>query len=140
MQFFNPWRGIIFVRRRRCRAETGMFVPSIDRLVLMVRENGRVVVNDDGIWQQRADGNPLLFTDASGHKFSAPLPRAAFDAWRKVKLISPDTSVPADRGLVFELTQTGRELGTGGHPTRTVSAKKSSADLAPDRAGRPAAF
>jgi hypothetical protein len=78
-----------------------MLVPSIQRLVLMVRENGRVVVDDDGIWQQRADGNPLLFTDASGRKFSAPLPRAVFDAWRKVRLISQDMSVPADRGRVF---------------------------------------
>jgi hypothetical protein len=140
MQFFNPWRGIIFARRRRRRAETGMPVPSIERLVLMVRENGRVVVNDDGIWQQRADGDPLLFADASGHKFSAPLPRAVFDAWRKVRFISQDMSVSADRGRVFALTQTGREVGTGRQPVLTISAKKTSADLASDRAGRRAAF
>ena len=103
-----------------------MFVPSIERLVLMVRENGRVILNDDGIWQQRADGDPLLFTDAIGRKSSAPLPRAVFNAWRKVKLISRDMSVPTDQGRVFDLTKTGREVGTGGQHRRPRELKRSS--------------
>ncbi len=69
---FKPWRAIMLAKEQRCRAETGMFVPSIECLVLVVRENGRVILNGNGIWQQRADGDPLLFTDAIGRKFSAP--------------------------------------------------------------------
>ena len=91
-----------------------MFVPSIERLVLMIRENGLVVLNDNGIWQQRADGDALLFTDAIGRKSSAPLPRAFFNAWRRTKLISRDMSVPTNQGRIFALTKTGREVGTGG--------------------------
>ncbi len=89
-----------------------MFVPSIERFVRMAEENGHVVLNDDGIWQKRADGSPLQFTDSIGRKFSAPLLRADFDAWRKARLISQDPSVPAGRGLVFALTRDGLEAWT----------------------------
>jgi len=84
-----------------------MFVPSIERLLRMAEQNGYVVLNDDGIWQKRADGSPLQLTDSIGRKFSPPLPRADFDAWRKARLISQDPSVPAGRGLVFALTREG---------------------------------
>jgi len=93
-------------------AETGMFVPSIERFVRMAEENGHVVLNDDGIWQKRADGSPLQLTDSIGRKFSAPLLRADFDAWRKARLISQDLSVPPGRGLVFALTRDGLKAWT----------------------------
>jgi hypothetical protein len=89
----------------------GISVPSIERLARMVAENGRVVVNDDGIWQKRADGSPLQFTDSIGRKFSPPLQRADFDAWRRARLISQDLSAPAEQGLVFAPTQVGFEVG-----------------------------
>jgi hypothetical protein len=92
----------------------------------MIRENGRVVLNDNGIWQQRADGDPLLFTDAIGRKSSAPLPRASFNPWRRAKLISRDMSVPTDQGRIFALTKTGREVGTGGLHRRARVLKRSS--------------
>ncbi len=88
-----------------------MFVPSIERFVRMAEENGHVVLNDDGIWQKRADGSPLQLTDSIGRKFSPPLLRADFDAWRKARLISQDLSV-AGRGLVFALTRDGLEAWT----------------------------
>lgn len=72
----------------------------------MIEENGRVELNDDGIWQKRADGSLLQFTDAIGRKFSPPLPYAVFDAWRRVKLISQDMRVPAEQGIVFVPTRT----------------------------------
>ena len=77
----------------------------------MVAEDGHVVVNDEGIWQKRADGSPLQFTDSIGRKFSPPLQRADFDAWRKAKLISQDLSAPAEQGLVFATTPAGFEVG-----------------------------
>ena len=78
----------------------------------MVAENGRVVANDDGIWQKRADGSPLQFTDGIGRKFSLPLQRADFDAWRRARLISQDLSAPAEQGLVYGPTPAGFEVGT----------------------------
>lgn len=86
-----------------------MFVPSIERFVRMVEENGHVVVNDDGIWQKRADSSPLQFTDSIGRKFSPRLLRTDFDAWRKARLISQDLSAPAEQGLIFALTRRGLE-------------------------------
>lgn len=86
-----------------------MFVPSIERLARMVAENGHVVVNDDGIWQKRADGSPLQFTDSIGRKFSPPLLRADFDAWRKAKLVSQDPSAPGALGRIFTPTRVGLE-------------------------------
>lgn len=77
----------------------------------MVAENGHVVVNDDGIWQRRPDGSPLQFTDSIGRRFSPPLQRADFDAWRKAKLICRDLSAPAEQGLVFAPTAAGFEVG-----------------------------
>jgi hypothetical protein len=68
--------------------------------------------HDDGIWQKRADGGPLQLTDSIGRKFSPPLLRADFDAWRKARLISQDMSALAERGLVFALTQGGLEAAT----------------------------
>ncbi len=88
-----------------------MSVPSIERLARMVAENGHLVVNDEGIWQKRADGSPLQFTDSIGRKFSPPLQRADFDAWRRAKLISQDLSALAEQGLVFAPTRTGLEVG-----------------------------
>jgi hypothetical protein len=90
----------------------GMLVPSMERFARMAEENGYVVLNDDGIWQKRADGGPLQLTDSIGRKFSPPLLRADFDAWRKARLISQDMSAPAERGLVFALTQGGLEAAT----------------------------
>ena len=81
-----------------------MFVPSIERLARMVAEDGHLVVNDEGIWQKRADGSPVQFTDSIGRKFSPPLLRADFDAWRRAKLISQDPSALAKQGLVFAPT------------------------------------
>jgi hypothetical protein len=46
----------------------GILVPSIDHLIRMVDEDGRVVLNENGIWQQRADGTPLHFTDSIGRQ------------------------------------------------------------------------
>jgi len=89
----------------------GKFVQSIERFARMVAENGHVVVNDDGIWQKRADGSPLQFTDSIGRKFSPPLQRADFDAWRRARLISQDLSAPAEQGLVFAPTPAGFEVG-----------------------------
>jgi hypothetical protein len=86
-----------------------MLVPSIERFVRMAGENGHVVVNDDGIWQKRADGGPLQFTDSIGRKFSPSLLRADFDAWCKARLISQDLSARAEQGLVFVLTRRGLE-------------------------------
>lgn len=88
-----------------------MIIPSIERFARMVAENGHVVLNDDGIWQKRADGRPLQFTDSVGRKFSPPLLRADFDAWRKARLISQDLSAPAEQGLVFAPTKAGLEAG-----------------------------
>jgi len=86
-----------------------MFVPSIERFARMVEENGHVVLNDYGIWQKRADGSPLQLTDSIGRKFSPPLLRADFDAWRKARLIAQDLSAPAEQGLVFAPTRAGLE-------------------------------
>jgi hypothetical protein len=97
---------------QRFALRLGMFVPSIERFVRMAEENGHVVLNDDGIWQKRADGSPLQLTDSIGRKFSPPLPRADFNAWRKARLISQDLSVPAGRGLIFALTRDGLEAWT----------------------------
>jgi hypothetical protein len=88
-----------------------MFVPSIERFVRMVKENGHVVVNGSGILQKRADGSPLQFTDSIGRKFSPPLLRADFNAWRKARLISRDLSAPAEQGFVFAPTRAGLEAG-----------------------------
>ncbi len=88
-----------------------MLVPSIERFARMVVENGHVVVNDNGIWQKRADGSPLQFTDSIGRNFSPPLLRADFDAWHKARLISQDRSAPPSQGLVFALTRAGLEVG-----------------------------
>lgn len=84
-----------------------MFVPSIERLARMVAENGHLVVNDEGIWQKRADGSPLQFTDSIGRKFSPPLLRADFEAWHRTRLISRDPSASAEQGLVFAPTHAG---------------------------------
>ena len=84
-------------------------VPSIERLVRMVAENGHVVVDDSGIWQKRADGGALQFTDSIGRKFSPPLQRADFDAWRRAKLISQDLSASAGQARVFAPTHAGLE-------------------------------
>ena len=92
---------------QRFALRLNMFVPSIERLLRMAEENGYVVLNDDGIWQKRADGSPLQLTDSIGRKFSPPLPRADFDAWRKARLISQDPSVSAGPSLVFALTREG---------------------------------
>jgi hypothetical protein len=97
---------------QRFALRLGMFVPSIERLIRMAEENGYVVLNDDGIWQKRADGSPLQLTDSIGRKFSPPLLRADFDAWRKAKFISQHPSAPAGPGLVFALTREGLEAWT----------------------------
>ena len=89
-----------------------MYVPSIERFARMVEENGHVILDDDGIWQKRADGGSLQFTDSIGRKFSPPLLRADFEAWRKARLISRDKSAPAEQGLVFGLTQAGLEAAS----------------------------
>ena len=88
----------------------------------MVEENGYVVINDDGIWQKRADGSFLQFTDSIGRKFTPPLVRADFDAWRKAKLISEDMSAPQEQGLVFGLTHAG--LGVGSKLTNWRALRK----------------
>ena len=80
-----------------------MLVPSIERFARMVAENGHVVVDDAGIWQKQVDGSPLQFTDSIGRKFSPPLPRADFDAWRRAKLISKDLSAPGEQERVLRL-------------------------------------
>jgi len=90
----------------------GMFVPSIERFVRMVDENGHVALTDDGIWQKRADGSPLQFTDSMGRKFSPPLLRADFEAWRTARLISQDMSASTKQRLVFALTRGGVEAVT----------------------------
>ncbi len=77
----------------------------------MVAENGHLVVNEEGIWQKRADGSPLQFTDSIGRKFSPPLQRADFDAWRRAQLISQDLSAPTEQGLVFAPTPAGFKVG-----------------------------
>jgi len=103
-----------------------MFVPSIERLARMVAENGHLVVNDEGILQKSADGSPLQFTDSIGRKFSPPLLRADFDAWRRTRLISQDPSASAERGLVFAPTLTGLEVGakaSGAYRLRKTAAK-----------------
>ena len=60
-----------------------------------------------------ADGSPLQFTDSIGHKFSPPLGRSDFDAWRKAELIAEDLIAPAKQGHdvihVFGLTGRGLE-------------------------------
>lgn len=86
-----------------------MFIPSIERFARMVEENGHVVLDRSGIWQKCADGNPLQFTDSIGHKFSPPLGRSDFDAWRKAELIAEDLIAPAKQGHVFGLTGRGLE-------------------------------
>ena|SRR5208283_1549725 len=86
-----------------------MFIPSIERFARMVEENGHVVLDRSGIWQKCADGSPLQFTDSIGHKFSPPLGRSDFDAWRKAELIAEDLIAPAKRGHVFGLTGRGLE-------------------------------
>ena len=86
-----------------------MSVPSIERLARMVAENGYLVANDEGIWQKRGDGSPLQFTDSIGRKFSPPLLRADFDAWRRARLISQDPSASAEQGRVFAPTHAGLE-------------------------------
>ncbi len=78
----------------------------------MVEENGHVVLNGSGIWQKQADGSPLQFTDSMGHKFSPPLPRADFDAWRKEGLISQNLTLPEQPSPVFALTRGGLEAAT----------------------------
>jgi len=98
-----------------------MLVPSIERFARMAAENGHVVVDDHGIWQKRADGSPLQFTDSIGRKFSPPLVRADFDAWRRAKLISQDLSASAEQGRVFAPTHAGLEAAakiTGRHRLR----------------------
>jgi hypothetical protein len=104
----------------------GICVPSIERLVRMVAENGHLVVNDEGIWQKRADGSPLRFTDSIGRKFSPPLLRADFDAWRRAKLISQDLSASAEQGRVFAPTHAGLEATakiTGRHRLRKAAVR-----------------
>ncbi len=103
-----------------------MLIPSIERFARMVVENGHVVVDDDGIWQKRADGSPLQFTDSIGCKFSPPLRRADFDAWRRAKLISQDLSASAGQGRVFAPTHTGLEAAakiTGRHRLRKAAVR-----------------
>ncbi len=103
-----------------------MLVPSIERFARMVAENGHVVVDDDGIWQKRVDGSPLQFTDSIGRKFSPPLPRADFDAWRKARLISEDLSAPEEQGRVFAPTHAGLEAAakiTGRHRLRKAAVR-----------------
>jgi hypothetical protein len=103
-----------------------MFVPSIERLARMIAENGHLVVNDEGIWQKRADGSPLQFTDSTGRKFSPPLVRADFDAWRRAKLISQDLSASAEQGRVFAPTHAGLEAAakiTGRHRLRKAAVR-----------------
>jgi hypothetical protein len=89
-----------------------MFIPSIERFARMAEENGHIVLDDDGIWQKRTDGSPLQFTDSIGRKYSPPLLRPDFDAWRKARLVSQDLSAPAERGLVFALTRRGLKAAT----------------------------
>jgi len=84
----------------------------------MVRENGHVVVDDSGIWQKRADGSALLFIDSIGRKFSPPLQRADFDAWRRAKLISQDLSASAGQVRVFVPTHVGRTRRQDCRPDR----------------------
>jgi hypothetical protein len=99
----------------------GKFVQSIERFARMVAENGHVVVNDDAIWQKRADGSPLQFTDSIGRKFSPPLLRPDFEAWRKARLISEDPSASGEQGRVFATTHAGLEAAariTGRHQLR----------------------
>jgi hypothetical protein len=101
-----------------------MFVPSAERFARMIAENGHVVVNDGGIWQKRADGSPLQFTDSIGRKFSPPLQRADFDAWRRAKLICQDLSTSAAQERVFAPTRTGLEAAakiTGGRGSRKAT-------------------
>jgi hypothetical protein len=103
-----------------------MSVPSIERLARMVAENGYLVANDEGIWQKRGDGSPLQFTDSIGRKFSPPLLRADFDAWRRAKLISQDLSASAEQGLVFAPTPAGFEVGakaSGRHRLRKAAVR-----------------
>lgn len=97
-----------------------MFVPSIERFARMVAENGHVVVNDSGIWQKRADGSPLQFTDSIGRKFSPLLLRADFDAWRKAKLVSQDPSAPRELGHIFAPTRAGLEAAAKASGWRAV--------------------
>lgn len=92
-------------------AGTGVRILSIDRLIRMVDDNGRIVFNDRGVWQQRADGTPLQFTDAIGRPFSPPLPASVFNCWRKAKLISQRGYDHPENGLVFVLTSVGRTVG-----------------------------
>ena len=80
-----------------------MSIPSIERLVRMADANGYIVVNADGIWQRQADGSPLQFTDSMGQKFSPPVPRTVFNAWRRAKLISQDISASNDLDMVFAI-------------------------------------
>ena len=89
-----------------------MFVKSIERFVRMVDENGHVVITDDGIWQKRADGSPLQFTDSIGRKFSPPLLRSDFEAWRTARLIAQNMSASTKQRLVFALTRGGIEAAT----------------------------
>ena len=103
-----------------------MLIPSIERFARMVAETGHVVVDDDGVWQKRADGSPLQFTDSIGRKFSPPLPRADFDAWRKARLISEDLSAPGEQGRVFAPTHAGLEAAakiTGRHRLRKAAVR-----------------
>ncbi len=62
-----------------------------------------------GSQRDLADGSPLRFTDSIGHKFSPPLGRSDFDAWRKAELIAEDLIAPAKQGHVFGLTGRGLE-------------------------------
>jgi len=92
----------------------------------MVAENGHLVVNAKGIWQKHADGSPAQFTDSIGRKFSPPLLRADFDAWRRAKLISQDPSASAEQGLVFAPTPAGFEVGakaSGRHRLRKAAVR-----------------
>ncbi len=52
---------------------------------------------------------PLYFTDGRGRKFSPPLVRSDFDAWRKAGLIAEDLIDPAKQGPVFGPTGRGLE-------------------------------
>jgi hypothetical protein len=104
----------------------GICVPSIERLARMVAEDGHLVVNAKGIWQKHADGSPLQFTDSIGRKFSPPLLRADFDAWRRAKLVSRDLSAPAEQGIVFAPTPAGFEVGakaSGRHRLRKAAVR-----------------
>ena len=92
----------------------------------MVAENGHLVVNAKGIWQKHADGSPAQFTDSIGRKFSPPLVRADFDAWRRAKLISQDLSASAEQGRVFAPTHAGLEAAakiTGRHRLRKAAVR-----------------